>query len=68
MPLLLLIMFRLKRLMRHRWQIVRMKTSNMNGYLHESLAGMRVTEAFVREDLQPERFALSIIEGKKAEA
>ena len=50
MPLLLLIMFRLKRQMRKRWQIVRMKTSNMNGYLHESLAGMRVTEAFVRED------------------
>ncbi len=50
MPLLLLILFRLKRMMRKRWQIVRMKTSNMNGYLHESLAGMRVTEAFVRED------------------
>ena len=50
MPLLMLIMFRLKRMMRKRWQIVRMKTSNMNGYLHESLAGMRVTEAFVRED------------------
>jgi len=50
MPLLLLIMFRLKRMMRKRWQIVRMKTSNMNGYLHESLAGMRVTEAFVREE------------------
>ncbi len=47
MPLLMLIMFRLKRMMRKRWQIVRMKTSNMNGYLHESLAGMRVTEAFV---------------------
>ncbi|MBR3503238.1 MAG: ABC transporter ATP-binding protein [Clostridia bacterium] len=50
MPLLMLIMFKLKRQMRKRWQIVRMKTSNMNGYLHESLAGMRVTEAFVRED------------------
>ncbi|MBR0464200.1 MAG: ABC transporter ATP-binding protein [Clostridia bacterium] len=50
MPLLMLVVFRLKRLMRKRWQIVRMKTSNMNGYLHESLAGMRVTEAFVRED------------------
>ncbi len=50
MPLLMLIMFRLKRMMRKRWQVVRMKTSNMNGYLHESLAGMRVTEAFVRED------------------
>ncbi len=50
MPLLVFIMFKLKRVMRMRWQTVRMKTSSMNGYLHESLAGMRVTEAFVRED------------------
>ena len=28
----------------------------MNGYLHESLAGMRVTEAFVREDENQETF------------
>ncbi len=50
MPFLLLILFKLKRMMRKRWQRVRVKTSSMNGYLHESLAGMRVTEAFVRED------------------
>ena len=50
MPLLILIVFRLKRVMRLRWQIVRTKRSAMNGYLHESLAGMRVTEVFVRED------------------
>ncbi|MGI6238385.1 MAG: ABC transporter ATP-binding protein [Christensenellales bacterium] len=50
MPLLVFIMFKLKRVMRMRWQMVRIKTSNMNGYLHESLAGMRVTKAFVRED------------------
>lgn len=56
MPALLFIMFRLKRQMRKRWQIVRSKTSNMNGYLHESLAGMRVTEAFVREDENQETF------------
>jgi len=49
LPLLLMIVFRLKRVMRKRWQMVRIKISNMNGYLHESLAGMRVTEAFVRE-------------------
>ncbi len=56
MPILLFIMFKLKRVMRRRWQIVRMKTSNMNGYLHESLAGMRVTESFVREDENQETF------------
>jgi len=49
-PMLVWIMFKLKRMVRLRWQRVRIKTSSMNGYLHESLAGMRVTEAFVRED------------------
>ena len=42
--------------MRKAWQVVRMKTSTMNGYLHESLAGMRVTQAFVREKLNREMF------------
>ncbi len=56
MPFLLIILFKLKRVMRKRWQRVRVKTSSMNGYLHESLAGMRVTEAFVREDENQETF------------
>ncbi|MBE5783969.1 MAG: ABC transporter ATP-binding protein [Clostridiales bacterium] len=55
-PLLLFIMFKIKRVMRKRWQRVRMKTSTMNGYLHESLTGMRVTEAFVREDENADTF------------
>ena len=57
LPLLIFILFRLKRVMRKRWQVVRMKRSNMNGYLHESLAGMRVTEAFVREEENGDTFA-----------
>ncbi|MDO4739330.1 MAG: ABC transporter ATP-binding protein [Eubacteriales bacterium] len=56
-PLLLFLLFRVKRLMRKRWQVVRMKRSNMNGYLHESLAGMRVTEAFARETENAETFS-----------
>lgn len=48
-PLLLLVTFKLKRKIRHRWQEVRKKTSNMNAYLHESLSGMKVIQAFVRE-------------------
>ena len=42
--------------MRRAWQMVRVKTSTMNGYLHESLAGMRVTQAFVREQRNRETF------------
>ena len=55
-PFLLLILFKLKRVIRLRWQKVRLKTSTMNGYLHESLTGMRVTEAFVREDENADTF------------
>ena len=49
-PLLLILLFKIKRVMRERWQRVRVKSSNMNGYLHESMAGIRVTQAFVREE------------------
>ena len=47
--LLGLIIMLLRRRMRKAWQIVRLKTSTMHGYLHESLAGMRVTQSFIRE-------------------
>lgn len=53
---LVFIITTLRRKMRKAWQIVRMKTSTMNGYLHESLAGMRVTQAFVREEVNKEIF------------
>ncbi len=56
LPFLIILLFSLKRRMRLNWQKVRVKTSTMNGYLHESLAGMRVTEAFVREDKNLETF------------
>lgn len=56
LPLLLFIIFKLKRLQRTRWIIVHRKASTLNGYLHESLTGMRVTESFVREDVNSEAF------------
>ena len=49
MPLLLYLIFRFKRVMSKNWQFVRSKRSNMNGYLHEALSGVRVTQFFVRE-------------------
>ncbi|MGN0742913.1 MAG: ABC transporter ATP-binding protein [Candidatus Fimadaptatus sp.] len=57
LPVLFLIIFKIKREMRKRWQITRLKTSNMHGYLHESLSGMRVTEAFVREEENLDTFS-----------
>ncbi len=50
LPLLLFLIFRFKRAMRRNWQYVRTKRSNMNGWLHEALQGMRVTQAFTREE------------------
>ena len=53
---------------------VSLATGQFEGYCPFDAPGLldQVTrqecEAFVRENLQPERFALSIIEGKKAEA
>lgn len=49
LPVLALIITLLKKSIRVRWQAVRRKASNMNAYIHESLAGMRVTQAYVRE-------------------
>jgi len=56
----------LRRRMRRAWQIVRMKTSTMHGYLHESLAGMRVTQTFVREKRNKELFDETNMDIKKS--
>lgn len=48
-PLLVILLGLLKKRVRLRWQEVRKKSSNMNAYLHENLAGMRITQAFVRQ-------------------
>lgn len=50
LPLLIVIVFVLKPHIRTAWREVRWKSSTMNAYLHESLAGMRVTQAFTREE------------------
>src|SRR5690554_3718597 len=48
-PLLMILLGLLKRRIRKRWQEVRVKSSSMNAYLHETLAGMKVTQAYTRE-------------------
>ena len=50
LPILVFLAFIVRRKIRRNWQVVRAKTSNMNGYLHESLSGMRITQAFTREE------------------
>jgi len=50
LPLLLLAATIIKAKQRKAWRFNSMKQSNMTAYIHESTAGMKVTQAFVRED------------------
>lgn len=49
-PLFLIIVFFIKPAQRRAWQDVSNKGSNLNAYLHESLDGAKITQAFVREE------------------
>lgn len=49
-PILITIIFLLKNKIRISWQNVQKKGSNVNAYIHESITGMKVTQAFVREE------------------
>ncbi|TDO84634.1 ATP-binding cassette subfamily B protein [Halanaerobium saccharolyticum] len=50
MPVLIFSIFLLKKKIRIGWRRVQKKRSNMNAYIHESLTGMQITQAFVREE------------------
>lgn len=49
-PLLMAIMYPLKSAQRKAFQQLSIKQSNMNAYVHESIQGMTVTQAFVHEE------------------
>lgn len=49
-PLFLVIVFLIKPAQRRAWQDNSNKSSNLNAYLHESLDGMKITQAFTREE------------------
>lgn len=50
LPILMLVLFILKNIQRKVHQVLSSKQSNMNAYVHESINGIKVTQAFVRED------------------
>lgn len=56
LPFLFVVIFILRPYIRRNWRNVRRKISTMNGYLQESLSGMKTTQAFVREDENIRRF------------
>lgn len=55
-PLFFFIAFLIKPAQRKAWQDVSNKSSNMNAYLHESLDGTKITQAFTREEENAEIF------------
>uniref|UniRef100_A0A7C5Z847 ABC transporter ATP-binding protein n=1 Tax=Caldicellulosiruptor owensensis TaxID=55205 RepID=A0A7C5Z847_9FIRM len=56
LPLLISIIMILKNSIRTKWQDVRMKSSTLNAYIHESIQGMKITHAFTREEKNAEIF------------
>lgn len=51
LPILLLVIFLIKGKQRRAWQDVSAKQSNLNAYIHENITGIKVTQAYVREDV-----------------
>lgn len=49
LPVLMTLIFIIKRRQRRAWQIMSNKSSNLNAYIAESINGIRVTQSFVRE-------------------
>ena len=56
LPILMILIFVIKKKQRVAWQISSNKTSNLNAYIAESMNGIRVTQSFVREEKNIEIF------------
>ena len=50
LPIMILVVLLIKGLQHRAWQRVSHKQANLNAYLHESLAGMRVTQSFAMQE------------------
>ena len=56
LPLMMVGIFLVQRASHKRWQIYRKKSSNLNAYVHEDIAGMSVVQSFGAEDETKEIF------------
>lgn len=50
LPILITATMLIKNAQRRAWQKVSRKQANMNGYIHESICGIKVTQSFAREN------------------
>lgn len=55
-PIMLFLSTKLREMMRKSWQVVRVRLSRINAHLNESIQGVRVTEAYVRQQDNQEFF------------
>ena len=49
-PILIIVINFIKARQRVAWSLYSVKSSNLNAYIHESIAGIKITQGFVRED------------------
>ena len=56
-PALFIVTFLVKIKNRRAWQIISAKQSNLNAYIHESIAGAKITQSFSREEENRKIFA-----------
>ena len=56
LPLLMILIFIIKKKQRVAWQLQSNKSSNLNAYIAESINGVRVTQSFTREEESIEIF------------
>lgn len=56
LPLMMVGIFLVQRAAHKRWQVYRKKSSNLNAYVHEDIAGMSVVQSFGAEDETKEIF------------
>jgi ATP-binding cassette subfamily B protein len=57
MPLLVAAVFFIRIKNRRAWQVFSAKMSNLNAYIHESIAGVKITQSFSREAQNADTFA-----------
>ncbi len=57
LPLLMAGIFLIQRTAHKRWQVFRKKSSNLNAYVHEDIAGMNVVQSFGAQEETREIFA-----------
>lgn len=66
LPLLAIAMFYIEINSRKRWEIYRSKRSNLNAFTHEEFSGIKVVQAFAKEDYTSNKFKNLVFELKQS--